>query len=135
MIEKVIVDGKLSGLIIRKNTKVKSSSFFSSPDQNLQAMIFKHDTGFVEAPHYHKRIIRKIDRVEQFLYILKGQIRVKFYDLKKVLKKTKIVNKGDSLLLIRGSHGLEILKSAEAISVKQGPFLGDKEDKINLNIK
>lgn len=133
MIEKVIIDGKLSGLIIRKTTNVESSSFFSPPDLYLQTMIFKHEAGFVEKPHFHKKILRKIDRVEQFLYILEGQIKVQFYDSDKCLRKTRVVNKGDSLLLIRGIHGLEILKSAKAISVKQGPFLGDKEDKIIIS--
>ena len=135
MLEKVIIDGRLNALIIRKGTDVKTSTFFSPSDLFLQMMIFKRETGFIEAPHYHKRIIRKVDRVEQFLYLLSGEMKAFFYNKKKMLNKTKILKKGDALLLISGIHGLKMIKTCKAISVKQGPFFGDKDDKINIKVK
>lgn len=135
MLEKVIIDGKINALIIRKGTDVKTSTFFSPSDLFMQISIFKREAGFIEAPHYHKQVIRKVNRVEQFLYLLSGEMKVFFYDKKKKLNKTRTVKKGDGLLLISGTHGLKMIKTCKAISVKQGPFLGDKDDKINIKVK
>jgi len=135
MIEKVIVDKKLVAMIIRNGMNVESSTFFSPADLYLQVSLFKRPKLFEEAPHFHKKFTRNINRVEQFMYLLDGEIKLYFYDKKRVLQKRKKVSKGDAVLLIEGIHGLKILKDAKAISVKQGPFYGDKEDKVNVNIK
>ena len=135
MLEKVIIDSKLAALVIKKGTDVKQSTFLSPDDLFMQIAIFKREAGFIEAPHYHKRVIRKVNRVEQFLYLLSGEMKVFFYNDKKILSKTKTVKKGDGLLLIRGIHGLKMTKNTKAISVKQGPFMGDSEDKVNIKTK
>lgn len=135
MLEKIQVDGKLAALIIRRGTGVKSSTFFSPSNLYFQLAIFMRPKDFEEGPHYHKRLVRKVTRVEQFLYLLDGAMQVNFYNRKRKLKKTKRVGKGDGILLIQGVHSLKITKDTKAISVKQGPFLGDNEDKVNVRIK
>ncbi len=39
--------------------------------------------------------------------------------------------KGDTILLIRGGHGFEIIEDLEMLEIKQGPFAGDN-DKIRF---
>lgn len=134
MLEKIIVDGELAALVMRFSDDVKSSTFFSPPDLNFQISIFKREKDFVEKPHFHKKIIRKIDRVEQFLYILDGHMRVDFFNKKGILTKTKRIKKGDSILIIRGIHGVKMIDNCKAVSVKQGPFMGDINDKIEVKI-
>ncbi len=132
MLEKIIIDNRLVALIMRSTAEVTSSTFFSPPELNFQMSIFKREKDFVEKPHFHKKVIRKIDRVEQFLYILEGQMRVDFFDKKGILTKTKRIKKGDSILIIRGIHGIKMISNCKAISIKQGPFLGDLNDKIEV---
>lgn len=133
MVEKINIDGKLNALIIKNGTNVEQSTFFSPEDLFFQASIFKRNKGFIEEPHYHKKIIRKVDRVEQLLFILSGEMKVMFYNGKHELKKSRTIKRGDVLLLVEGIHSLKIIKDCKAISVKQGPFLGDKEDKVLIN--
>ncbi len=135
MLEKIIVDNDLCALVVRNTADVKSSTFLSPDDLNLQVAIFKRGTSFVEAPHYHKTVERKIDRVEQFLYITKGIMRVEFFDKKGVFAQAKTIKKGDSILIIRGTHSVKIIKACKAVSVKQGPFFGDTNDKIDVTTK
>jgi len=40
---------------------------------------------------------------------------------------SKILNKGDVILLVNGGHGFEMLEKTEMIEVKQGPYVGDKD--------
>lgn len=134
MLEKVTVDRKLCALIIRNTVDVKSSTFFSPRDLNLQIAIFKRKKNFVELPHYHKQIARKINRVEQFLFITKGQMVVDFFNQKKLFVKSKRLGKGDGILIISGTHSVRITRSCKAISIKQGPFLGDLNDKVDVKI-
>ncbi len=38
------------------------------------------------------------------------------------LKKDKILNKDDIILLLKGGHGFEVIKEVDIIEVKQGPY-------------
>jgi len=40
-----------------------------------------------------------------------------------------ILNSGDTILLLRGGHGFNILEDSKIIEVKQGPYYGVEEDK------
>ena len=64
------------------------------------------------------------------------------YDDKKDYFISKLLSKGDVVLLAFGGHGFEILEEAEIIEVKQGPydeskdktrFENVKEDKIKIS--
>ena len=37
---------------------------------------------------------------------------------------------GDAIALIHGVHAISVVEDFQALSVKQGPFLGDEEDKV-----
>ena len=40
------------------------------------------------------------------------------------------VSAGDAVVLIHGVHAIKVVEDFQALSVKQGPFLGDEEDKV-----
>jgi hypothetical protein len=42
---------------------------------------------------------------------------------------------GDAIVLIHGVHALRVIEDFQAISVKQGPYLGFENDKINVSVK
>ena len=68
----------------------------------------------------------------EVLLILKGKLRVDFYNNKKKYLHSKIVNSGDILILIKGSHGFKSLSPIEMLEIKQGPYKISK-DKIKFN--
>ena len=45
---------------------------------------------------------------------------------------SRILNKGDVVLLAYGGHGFEMIEDSEIIEVKQGPYL-DEVDKIRFD--
>ena len=42
---------------------------------------------------------------------------------------------GDTIILLAGGHGFNILEDTKMIEVKQGPYLSQAEDKVLLEIK
>ena len=42
---------------------------------------------------------------------------------------------GDAIVLIHGVHAIRVVEDMQCISVKQGPFFGDKLDKVNVSTK
>ena len=46
---------------------------------------------------------------------------------KKKYLMSKILNKGDVILLVNGGHGFEMLEKTEMIEVKQGPYIDGKD--------
>ncbi len=46
---------------------------------------------------------------------------------KKKYLKSKILKKGDVILLVNGGHGFEMLEKTEIIEIKQGPYAHDKD--------
>jgi hypothetical protein len=56
------------------------------------------------------------------LLILKGKLRVDFYNNNKNYLYSKIVNANDILILIKGSHGFKVLSPIEMLEIKQGPY-------------
>ncbi len=65
------------------------------------------------------------------LYIKTGKVRVDFYDDNQHYLESRIVEKGDVILLAAGGHGFEMLEDSEMIEVKQGPYCGE-EDKVRF---
>jgi hypothetical protein len=66
------------------------------------------------------------------LFIKSGKVRVDFYDDDKNYLESRILEKGDVILLAAGGHGFEMIENAEMIEVKQGPYCGD-EDKVRFS--
>jgi len=56
------------------------------------------------------------------LYLIEGKLRINFYNNKKKYLLSEIVNKGDTVMLINGGHGFQVLKKVILIEVKQGPY-------------
>ena len=64
--------------------------------------------------------------------MLKGILRVDFYDNKENYVFSKKVYANDIIMLINGGHGFKVIKDIEIIEVKQGPY-NLMEDKKKFN--
>ena len=131
MIEKVLYKNKLFALIVRRQFRKKSGiNFFTSKESTQQFGFMKHKKNHIIKPHKHNKRLTKILRTTEVILLLKGTLRVDFYNDKNKYLFSKIINDGDIIMLIHGGHGFEILKNAEMIEVKQGPYLAS--DKIKF---
>ena len=96
----------------------------------------KHKKNHIILPHKHnkrkKNAITKIDNTTEVLIILKGILRVDFYNHQEKYLYSKKLYKNDLIMLSNGGHGFKILKDVEMIEVKQGPYFISK-DKVKFD--
>jgi hypothetical protein len=60
----------------------------------------------------------------------RGVLDVQVFDDDGRLLREVRVGPGDAVVLIHGVHAIKVVEDFQALSVKQGPFLGDEEDKV-----
>ena len=96
----------------------------------------KHKKNHIILPHKHnkrkKNTIAKIDTTTEVLIILKGILRVDFYNQKEKYLFSKKLYTNDLIMLSSGGHGFKVLKDVEMIEVKQGPY-SISNDKVKFD--
>ena len=133
-VETVEHNGTRSAEIIWASTQVKETKFFSPDDSSFQFGLLAHEAGFVEPPHYHKPINRVINDLQQMFVVQRGVVAVEFFDQDGRLFREVVLRAGDGIVLIHGTHAIRVVEDMQCISVKQGPFLGAANDKINVEV-
>jgi hypothetical protein len=109
---------------------------FCSPDSNsMQFGLLAHEKGFIEAPHVHVPVERKIMNLTQMFVVQKGKVAVDFFTSEGRKFREVVLTVGDGILLLDGPHSVRAVEDFQCISVKQGPFLGAEYDKINIEVK
>ena len=121
--------------IIRGDVRVDKTRFFSPAESSFQFGLLAHEAGFLEPPHYHKSFTRQIDDLQQMFVMQRGIVVIELYTNEGDLLREITLRAGDAIVLIDGVHALRVIEDFQAISVKQGPYLGFENDKINVSIK
>jgi hypothetical protein len=129
-LEVIEKDGTKYAEIIWADTRVEKTRFFSPPESSFQFGIVAHEAGYQEEAHYHKAVERTISDLQQMMVVQSGVVDVLLYDDERRLFQTVRLNKGDAIVLVHGIHAIEVIEDLQALSVKQGPFLGDEVDKV-----
>lgn len=118
--------------IIRADLQVGKTIFFSPPDSSFQFGLLSHEAGFIEPPHYHHSVERRISDLQQMFVVQRGVVAVCFYDEGGVVFREVVLKSGDAINLLHGAHSVKVIEDMQCISVKQGPFLGAALDKVNI---
>ncbi|MDP2673066.1 MAG: hypothetical protein Q8O84_04605 [Nanoarchaeota archaeon] len=117
--------------IFYKKIKAKGVKFLTPQDYTLQLGLIEHPKGKIIRNHIHRQNIKyKVDTTQEFLYIEKGKVKVKFFSENWDLVDETILKSGDFVLFVGAGHGLEVLKDCRIIEIKQGPYPGDKLAKL-----
>ena len=141
MIENITYHDKILSIIIRANYEKEGLEFFTPDYFSQQLAYMNRPSGYEIPPHVHNEVQREVGATKEVLYIKSGQVQVDFYNDAKDYLESRILYKGDVILLAFGGHGFKMLENTEIIEVKQGPYLGDNDktrfepvslDKINL---
>tara|TARA_A100001011_G_scaffold26364_1_gene25941 strand:+ start:463 stop:894 length:432 start_codon:yes stop_codon:yes gene_type:complete len=135
MIEQVTHNNKLLSLIIRVNYKSDGIEFFTPGNFSQQIGYMNRKRNHVIPPHTHNIVKREVNLTQEVLFIKSGKIRVDYYDQDKKYLESRILYKGDVVLLAGGGHGFEMLEDSEMIEVKQGPYAGDMDKKVFEPVK
>ena len=127
MIEQIRHDDKILGIIIRAGYHGDGLAFFTPDDFSQQLGYMNRPDGYIIEPHVHNVVERKVDLTQEVLVVRSGKVRVDFYDNNKNYIKSRILDKGDIVLLAHGGHGFKMLEPSEMVEVKQGPYCGDRD--------
>lgn len=133
-IEDIFSGKNLIAKIFRKNIQLSGVQFFTDSTNPLQIGIHERLKGVSLSPHIHRLTSTlKINTIQEILFVQRGKIKMTFYtNIGKYINQS-ILNKGDSVLLIDGGHGVEFLKDSRVFEVKQGPYPGSQNAKIYIN--
>jgi oxalate decarboxylase/phosphoglucose isomerase-like protein (cupin superfamily) len=128
-------DGVRYAEVIWASSTTPKTRFCSPDDGSMQFGLLAHEAGFVEAAHYHKPVERKIMNLAQMFVVQKGKIAIDFFTPAGQKFREIVVGVGDAVLLIDGAHSLRVLEDMQCVSVKQGPFLGMENDKVEIEVE
>jgi len=125
MIEKILHQNQPLAIIVSSEFRKPGVHFFTDNDLSQQLAFMKHPQGKTIAPHVHNPVVREVHYTQEVLIIIDGKLRVDFYSENKEYLESRILNAGDTILLIQGGHGFEVLEELEMFEVKQGPYAGN----------
>lgn len=132
MIERIEYNGQLFALILHANYESEGVNFITSADNPLQLGLLTHKQGSIIKPHVHRNFPKTITTDQEVLHIVNGKVEAEFYESKGKKIASTILDSGDTILLLSGGHGFNVLENSKIIEVKQGPYGGVEEDKITL---
>lgn len=121
--------------IIWADAKVEKTTFYSPAESSFQFGLLAHGAGFTEPPHYHKPVPRTIHDLQQMFVVQRGVVVVELYSDEGALLREIEMNAGDAIVLIHGVHAIRVIEDMQCISVKQGPYLGEEQDKVFVDVK
>ena len=131
MLEHINHNDKVLAIIIRANYQKDGIAFFTPDNFSQQLGYMNRPVDYIIPPHVHNVVERKVELTQEVLFVKSGRIRVDFYDDDRIYLESRIIEKGDVILLANGGHGFKMLEQSEMIEVKQGPFCGE-QDKIRF---
>ena len=108
-------------------------NFYSKDDEFIQVGTWNYNAGKKLLAHTHNKIERNINITQETLYIRKGSIKSRIYNLDLKLVAEWIGEEGDIIILMQGGHGYDILKDGtQVLEVKNGPYMGANLDRIRF---
>ena len=126
---------KLLHIVVRLKN-ISGRKFVSDPSDLLQVSPQKFsELGKICEPHLHlsKKINLKKSITQEMWVVIKGKIKIKYYDVNKNYICYKILSVGDCSLTLSGGHYFENLKkNSIAYEIKSGPYNGRLNDKIEF---
>ena len=124
---KVAHGDRLLALIVSRSFSEPGVHFFTPDEFSQQLGYMNHPAGKVIKPHVHNPVTREVEYTQEVLFIKRGKVRVDFYDDRQRYLESRILEAGDTILLVTGGHGFEVLEDLEMVEVKQGPYVGDHD--------
>jgi cupin fold WbuC family metalloprotein len=129
------IKDKTLHIVYRGEEFTESRTELVEPDHFIQCAYLKLDEGKTFRPHQHIWKSPGYDKViaQESWVVIKGKVKVFFYDIDGELLETQVLNAGDSSFTLEGGHTYEILEDDTLVyEYKTGPYTGQKNDKVFL---
>ena len=127
MTEEIVIDGQLCAILLTATYDEPGIQFFTRDDYSQQLASMSYPAGKVIPAHTHNPVRREVFYTQEALFIRKGKVRVDFYSQQREYRKSRMLGRGDVILLIAGGHGFEVIEELNMVEVKQGPYAGEMD--------
>lgn len=117
----------LLAILISVRQRPHGLNFITEDESVHQIGIMNWAEGHLIDAHIHNPLPRTIDSTQEVLFIRSGTVRVDLYTENQSYECSRTLEAGDVIFLASGGHGFEILRDANIVEVKQGPYLGEHE--------
>lgn len=127
MTEKIFNGDQLLAMIIHRDDTMPGVNFLTDDGSAMQVGILNHPKSKIIQAHLHLEAERRVSSTQEVLFLRKGKVRVDFYDDREKYLESRTLAAGDTILLVAGGHGFEVLEDVDMIEAKTGPYLGDRD--------
>ncbi len=108
-------------------------NFYSEDNEFIQVGTWGYDSGKELLAHTHNNVERTVNITQETLYIRRGRIKARIYNLKLELVAEWEAGEGDIMILMQGGHGYDILEDGtQVLEVKNGPYVGAQADRVRF---
>ena len=126
-------DGLLLAKYIPGDSWKEGLSFYSDDKDFIQVGTWKYGEGKNLLAHKHNIVPRNADITQEVIYVKKGKLLAKIYDLNNVFLEELEMRSGDCMIMLRGGHSYTILEDdTEVLEVKNGPYFGAEIDRVRF---
>jgi len=131
--EKIMNGDLILAIIIRNTDWEEELNFVSSEEDYQQVGIWGYNKGEKLASHIHLFKPREVLRTQEVVFVKDGRIRADIYTENEDFLKSVELGKGDTIILLNGGHGYEILEDGtKVLEVKNGPYVGEDDDRKRI---
>lgn len=127
-------NGQLLHFVLRSHGYGPREDIIESTEV-LQLSRFAAAAGDSFRPHRHlaKRVALDEITAQEAWVVMRGRIRVTYYDLDDSVLERVELGEGDLSVSLSGGHGYEILEDSQILEFKTGPYLGQVQDKVFID--
>ena len=115
---------KLIGTFVKSMKDLDDSTFISEDNANLQIGVFNYNKTHKIKKHRHNIIERKVNRTQEFLMVLSGEMEANIYSDDGKFICNLFLTEGSGLFLLAGWHDFFIPENCNFMEAKTGPYLG-----------
>ena len=133
-IEKIVDGDSVLAIVIRNSDWEDGLNFISSDGDYQQVGTWGYSKGHKLAPHKHLRAPREVLSTQEVVFVKDGRLRADIYTEKERFLRSVELEKGDTIILLSGGHGYEILAdNTRVLEVKNGPYPGPERDRKRIS--
>ncbi|MDG1153233.1 MAG: hypothetical protein P8N25_00035 [Alphaproteobacteria bacterium] len=108
-------------------------NFYSEDNEFIQVGTWGYDSGKELLAHTHNNVERTVNITQETLYIRRGRIKARIYNLKLELVAEWEAGEGDIMILMQGGHGYDILEDGtQVLEVKNGSYVSAQADRVRF---
>ena len=130
-----IVDGNATLAIVIRGADWEGGglNFVSSNEDYQQVGIWGYSKGQKLPPHIHLIAPREVLHTQEVIFVKEGRVRADVYSQEKKFLRAIELGKGDTMILLHGGHGYQILEdNTRVLEVKNGPYIGAEKDRKRI---